>query len=138
MGAERRASRRVLDHIRAGLLRTRSLTTIPAENRELAVFLLEKKIDDKIKELAQDKKELSQTRFEAEAETLHSNFWTCSAAGYHMNDTIQEFVKPSQGAPQYESRPKEMAEMARAHHDSIQYQDKPEPYTKILQLFAEL
>jgi hypothetical protein len=51
-----------------------------------------------------------------------------------MKETIHEFVKPnsSMAAPQYESRPKIMAEIGRAYHDNVQHRDKPDAYAKLL------
>jgi hypothetical protein len=107
---------------------------MPADDRNLAAYLLEKKIKEALREQAQDKKDLSQTRYDVEGETLHSCFWTKSAAGYHMKETMHEFIKPNSppAAPGYESRPKEMAEIGRAYHDGIQHKDKPDDYARIL------
>ncbi|KAJ7839103.1 hypothetical protein B0H14DRAFT_2588116 [Mycena olivaceomarginata] len=50
---------------------------LPAEDRSLAAYLLEKKINDTLEE----------------SETLRSKFWTKSTAGYKMKDSIHEFKK---------------------------------------------
>ncbi|KAJ7687517.1 Endonuclease/exonuclease/phosphatase, partial [Mycena rosella] len=105
---------------------------MPPDDRTLSAYLLQKKINDTLKERAEGKHDLSQARYDVEGETFI--FWTRSAAGYHMKETIHEFVmsKSPSGIPQYESRPKFMAEIGRAHHDSIQSKDKPESYAKLL------
>jgi hypothetical protein len=107
---------------------------MPADDRNLTAYILEKKINDTLRVRAQQKHDLSQTRYDVEGETLHSRFWTRTAVGYHLKETIHEFIKPDSSAttPQYESRPKLMAEIARNYHDSVQQKDMPDAYAKLL------
>ncbi|KAJ6527700.1 hypothetical protein B0H19DRAFT_1083798 [Mycena capillaripes] len=116
-------------------------TSMGADDRNLLAYLLEKKINDYLKERAQEQKDSSQARYDLEAETLHSSFWTKSATGYHMKESIHEFTVPLEpvAAPRqmpttrkYESRPKMMAELAREYHDKIQLKDQPDEYARIL------
>jgi hypothetical protein len=112
------------------------------DDRNLTAYLFERKINDTLKERAKEKQDLSQTRYDVEGETLHSRFWTRSAVGYHIKETIHEFVTPNSppDALQYEGRLKAMTEIGRKYHDDIQYQDNfvPTMYShNVLMLQAE-
>jgi hypothetical protein len=107
---------------------------IPAGERSIAAYLLENKIKEFSRDKAQQKKDLSDARYDIEGETLTSRYWTKSAQEYHPRSTIYEFRKDNlQGdVPVYEIRPKKMAEMARDYHDKTQDMDQPDEYSKIL------
>ncbi|KAJ6602577.1 hypothetical protein DFH09DRAFT_1068962 [Mycena vulgaris] len=48
---------------------------MPVEDCNLTAYMLEKKINDTLRERAQEKQDLSQTQYDVEGETLHSRFW---------------------------------------------------------------
>jgi hypothetical protein len=92
---------------------------MPQEDRSMAAYLLEKKITDRLREEAEKKKALSETRYDIEGETLRTTSWTASAKGYHTKESIYEFkvehdTTPS--IPQYETHPRRMA---RDYHNSV-------------------
>jgi hypothetical protein len=91
------------------------------EDRSLAAYILEQKIADQLREHSEQKKQVSEARYDVEGENLRTNSWTRSAKGYHTKESIMEF-KVEEGsyseAPRYETRPKPMAQMARDYHDS--------------------
>jgi hypothetical protein len=110
---------------------------MPQEDKSLTAHYLEKKIADRIKAEAEQKKALSETRYDVEGETLRTSSWTHSARGYHAKDSIYEFkvengIYPSSGTPRYETRPKQMAEMARDYHESTQHKDTPDEYARMM------
>jgi hypothetical protein len=109
-------------------------TEMPAEERSISAYLLEKKIKDFRKEKAQKQRDMSDARYDMEGETLNSKFWTKTAKGYHAKETIYEFrkVNAHSDIPDYETRPKKMAEMARDYHDKIQELDRPDEYAKTM------
>ncbi|KAJ7815353.1 hypothetical protein B0H14DRAFT_2603462 [Mycena olivaceomarginata] len=101
----------------------------------IAAYLLDNKIKDHLRDATEKKKALSEARYDVEGETLHTKSWTRSAKGYHTKKSIQEFKVEQNGndsKPQYETRPKNMAQMARDYHDSVQHKDKPEDYGRML------
>jgi hypothetical protein len=105
------------------------------EDRSLAAYVLEQKIADQLREHSEQKKQVSEARYDVEGENLRTNSWTRSAKGYHTKESIMEF-KVEEGsyseAPRYETRPKPMAQMARDYHDSIQYRDLPDEYGRLM------
>jgi hypothetical protein len=107
---------------------------MPPDERSIAAYLLENKINEFTRDKAQQKKDLSDARYDMEGETLTSRYWTKSAQDYHPRSTIYEFRKDNvQGdVPAYEIRPKKMAEMARDYHEKTQDMDQPDEYSRIL------
>jgi hypothetical protein len=66
---------------------------------------------------------LSEARYDVEGETLHTKSWTHSAKGYHTKESIHEFKvddNTNLSVPHYETRPKQLAKIARDYHNSIQ------------------
>lgn len=98
-------------------------------------YLLDNKIKDHLRDATEKKKALSEAFYDVEGETLRTKSWTRSTKGYHTKESIQEF-KVEQNAndsrPQYKTRSKNMAQMARDYHDSVQHKDKPEEYGRML------
>jgi hypothetical protein len=107
---------------------------MPQEDRSLAAYMLEKKIADRQHEVSERKRAVSDTHYDIEGETLQTTSWTKSAKGYHTKESIYEFKceESEVSLPQYESRPKQMAEMAQGYYDSIQEKDLPDEYGRMM------
>jgi hypothetical protein len=107
---------------------------MPQEDKSLTAHYLEKKIADRIKAEAEQKKALSETRYDVEGETLRTSSWTHSVRGYHAKDSIYDFkleneIYSSSGTPRYETRPKQMA---RDYHESTQHKETPDEYARMM------
>jgi hypothetical protein len=107
---------------------------MPQEDRSLAAYMLEKKIADRQCEVSKRKRAVSDTRYDIKGETLQTTSWTRSAKGYHTKQSMYEFkCEESEGPlPQYESCPKQMAEMAQGYYDSIQEKDLPDEFGRMM------
>jgi len=117
--------------------RNNSSNTNLESSASLAAHFLKKKIADRIKEEAEQKKAVSEARYNVEGETLRTSSWTHSTKGYLAKESIYEFkvennANSGSGAPQYETRPKRMAEMAQNYHNSIQDKDSPDEYARMM------
>jgi hypothetical protein len=87
------------------------------------------------REQAEEKKALSNARYDVEGETLRTNFWTRSSNGYQTHDSIHEFQIESEtdsATRKYETRPRHMAQMARDYHNTVQAKDLPEEYGRLM------
>ncbi|KAJ6534056.1 hypothetical protein DFH09DRAFT_1092216 [Mycena vulgaris] len=81
------------------------------------------------------KKALSEAHYNVEGENLRTTSWMKAAEGYHIKESISEFMidpAPNSAVPWFESQPKKMAKMARDYHDSIQHKDQPDKYGRML------
>jgi wobble nucleotide-excising tRNase len=59
---------------------------MPPDDKAMATYLLEKKIMDKLREVSERKKAVSEARYDVEGETLRTKSWTRSAKGYHPKE----------------------------------------------------
>ncbi|KAJ6451990.1 Endonuclease/exonuclease/phosphatase, partial [Mycena vitilis] len=96
---------------------------LPTEEKYLQIVHLEEKIEAYLKEEASRKKEQSEARYDIEGESLKTGHWTRSTKDYNIRNTINEFKITDTAPPRFETRPKQMSEMARNYHDSVQRAD---------------